>query len=65
MALRESKEEENHELFTFKLQNLFDGRYVLKDGDYKLVKTLVIGLAGLILSGVVTAALAWLLHAPK
>ncbi len=65
MAPRESKEEEGNELFTFKLQNLFDGRYVLKDGDYKLVKTLVIGLAGLILSGVVTAALAWLLHAPK
>ncbi len=58
-------EKDKNELQAFKLQDLFDKRYVLQEGDYKLIKALVIGLAGLILSGVVTAALAWLLHAPK
>ncbi len=58
----DSKDKE--ELFTFKLQELFDGRYVLKEGEWKIVKALVIGVAGLILTGVVVAALAFIIQKP-
>lgn len=54
----------DHELFTYKLQTLFDGRYVMKEGEWKIVKALVIGVAGLILTSVVIAALAWLIQKP-
>lgn len=57
-------ENKDHELFQFKLQELFDGRYVMKEGEWKIVKALVIGVAGLILTSVVIAALAWLIQKP-
>lgn len=62
---KEKQQEERDDLFTFRLQDLFDNRYVLKEGDYRMIRAIVVGLAGLILSGVVTAALAFVLHAPK
>lgn len=49
---------EKNELFTFKLQSIFDKRYVLQEGDYKIIKALVIGVAGLILTSVVVTAFA-------
>ncbi len=57
-------ENKDHELFTFKLQQLFDGRYVLKEGEWKIIKALVIGFAGLVLTSVVIGALAWLIQKP-
>lgn len=53
------------QLFKFMLQEDFDGRYVLKDGVYKLIVTLVVGAAGLILTGVVMLAFNFYLHGPK
>jgi hypothetical protein len=48
-------------LFAFNLQEWFDKRYVPADGVYKLIVALVIGFAGLILTGVVVAALAYII----
>lgn len=50
------------QLFKFMLQQDFDGRYVLKDGVYKLIVALVIGASGLILSGVVLLAFSYYTH---
>lgn len=53
------------QLFGFLLQEKFDGRYVLKDGVYKLIVAMVVGTGGLILSTVVLAGVYAALHLPK
>lgn len=50
------------QLFGFMLQEKFDGRYVLKDGAYKIIVALVVGFAGLILTSVVVLGVNWALH---
>lgn len=65
MAEKETKKSAHERLFKFVLQQEFDERYVLKEGDYRLIRALVVGVAGLILTGVIVAALAWVIHAPK
>lgn len=61
---KDFKESSRERLFGFILQERFDDRYVPQDGDYKIIKALVIGVAGLILTAVIVGALAWLIHAP-
>ena len=65
MPDKDLKGSSREKLFGYNLQQYFDTRYVLADGDYRIIKALVIGVAGLILTAVILAALAWLLHAPK
>jgi hypothetical protein len=62
---REFKPTLRERLFGLLLQEKFDERYVTQDGDYWIVKALVISCAGLMLTAVILGALAWILHAPK
>lgn len=41
-----------------RFQERFDLRYVLKDGEYSIIRLLVFGFCGLILVGVITAVIA-------
>lgn len=54
---------ENKRLFIFEVRDLFDLRYVLKEGEYKLFRTLIISAVGLMLSTVFIAILALVVHA--
>lgn len=47
-------EQDQQDADTFRLQNLFDTRYVLRDGAWRLIVILVFGLVGLILIGFFT-----------
>lgn len=62
---KETKRSAHERLFKFSLQEEFDVRYVLQDGDYKYVKAVVIGAVGLILTGALVAGLAWVFHSPS
>lgn len=57
------KESAREKLYGFILQDRFDDRYVVQDGDYKIIKALVIGVSGLILTAVIVAILALVVHA--
>ncbi len=62
MSEKEIKKSAHERLFKFNLQEEFDLRYVLQSGDYKYIKALVIGVAGLVLTAVVVLALSTLFH---
>lgn len=52
----------DEELFIFKIRDLFDIRYVMKEGEYKLFRTLIVGAVGLMLSTVFIGLLALVVH---
>jgi hypothetical protein len=53
--------EEKDELHTFRLQNLFDRRYAKVD-EVRIIRALVFGFVGLILTAVVVTGLVTLVH---
>jgi hypothetical protein len=53
------------QLFKFMLQEDFDGRYVIKDGAYKIIVAVVVGACGLILTGVIGVVFSFYIHLPK
>lgn len=62
MSEKETKKSAHERLFKFILQQEFDTRYVLQDGDWKYIKTLVIGFAGLLLTGVIVFFMNMIFH---
>ena len=59
---RTSQHAKDEELFIFKLRDIFDLRYVLKEGEYKLFRSVVVGAITLMLSTVFIAILAIVVH---
>lgn len=57
----EFKETSRERLFGFVLEEKLDKKYVAKDGEWNLVKLLVFGCAGLILTSVILALAAFAL----
>lgn len=55
-------DQDKEDAFTFRIQNLFDGRYVLKDGVYKLAIAIVFTGSALILTAFFTGIIAYFFH---
>jgi hypothetical protein len=55
------KHTDHDELQHFRLQDLFDKRYAMKD-EMRIIRALVFGAVGLILTAVIVTALTTVLH---
>jgi uncharacterized membrane protein len=56
------EEKDQKELDDFRMKDIFDLRYVKKEGTYQLILTLVFGFVGLIVSSFVVGLLAVVFH---
>lgn len=56
-------DQDKDDLRTFRLQDIFDKRYA-KRGEVALIRAIVFGAVGLILSSVMVGIMAWLIAKP-